>query len=328
MKPKVFVTRRIPDAGMKLLEQETDVDLWEAPAPPEYSSLVQRAKGVDGLLCMLTDTVDANLMDSIGSQLKVISQVSVGVDNIDLRAATDRGIPVGNTPGVLTDTTADLAWALLMAAARRVVESDRFVREGRWKTWGPIDFLGLDVAGATLGIIGFGRIGRAVARRALGFGMRILYYSRTRHPEAEKECRAQYVDLETLLRESDFVSLHTNLTAETHHFINEDRLAMMKPTGILINTARGPVVDSKALFRALARGVIAYAALDVTEPEPIDPDDPLLGLANIVVIPHIGSASVKTRSRMAEMAAENLIAGLAGKLPPNCANPHVVIRKP
>jgi glyoxylate reductase len=327
MKPKVFVTRRIPDAGMKMIQKEADIDLWEAPAPPEYSSLVHRAKGVDGLLCMLTDKIDANLMDAIGPQLKVISQVSVGIDNIDLGAATDRGIPVGNTPGVLTDTTADLAWALLMAAARRIVESDRFVREGRWKTWGPIDFLGLDIAGSTLGIIGFGRIGQAVARRAAGFGMRVLYYSRTRRPEAEEECRAQYVDLETLLRESDFVSLHTNLTAETHHFINEERLSMMKPTGILINTARGSVVDPKALHRALTRGVIAYAALDVTEPEPIDPDDPLLKLANIVVIPHIGSASVKTRSRMAEMAAENLIAGLTGKLPPNCANPHVVIRK-
>jgi len=277
---------------------------------------------------MLTDRIDADLMDAIGPQLKVISQVSVGIDNIDLKAATDRGIPVGNTPGVLTDTTADLAWALLMAAARRVVESDRFVREGRWKTWGPIDFLGLDVAGATLGIIGFGRIGQAVARRALGFGMRVLYYSRTRHAEAERECRAQYVDLETLLHEADFVTLHTNLTPETYHLIDAERLEMMKPTGILINTARGSVVDPKALHRALASGVIAYAALDVTDPEPIEPDDPLLTLDNIVVIPHIGSASVKTRGRMAEMAAENLIAGLSGELPPNCANPHVAIRKP
>lgn len=328
MRPKVFVTRRIPDAGMKVLEQEADVDLWEDPVPPEYSSLLQRAKGVDGLLCMLTDRIDAGLMDTIGPQLKVISQLSVGIDNIDLQAATDRGIPVGNTPGVLTDTTADLAWALLMAAARRIVESDRFVREGKWKAWGPIDFLGVDVAGSTLGIIGFGRIGQAVARRAQGFGMRVLYHSRSRHPDAENACRARYADLETVLRESDFVSLHTNLTQETHHLINEERLAMMKSTGILINTARGSVVDSKALYRALRNGVIAYAALDVTDPEPIEPDDPLLNLPNIVVIPHIGSASVKTRGRMAEMAAENLLAGLKGKLPPNCANPRVVIRKP
>jgi glyoxylate reductase len=321
MKPKVFVTRRMPDAGIELLQKETDVELWEEPGPPEYSSLLQKAKGVDGLLCMLTDKIDGNLMDAIGPQLKVISQMAVGTDNIDLAAATSRNIPVGNTPGVLTDTTADLAWSLLMAAARRIAESDRFVRAGKWETWGPIDFLGFDVTSATLGIIGFGRIGQAVARRAQGFNMRVLYYSRQRHPEAEQECRVQYVDLNTLLQTSDFVSLHTNLTPETHHFINEARLALMKPTGILINTARGSVVDPKALYRALSSGSIAYAALDVTEPEPIEPDDPLLSLDNIVIIPHIGSASVKTRNRMAEMAAENLIAGLKGDPLPNCANP-------
>ncbi len=323
MKPKVFVTRRIPNAGMVLLQKEADVKLWKEPAPPEYSLLVQEARGADGLLCMLTDTIDGNLMDAIGPQLKVISQISVGIDNIDLAAATARNIPVGNTPGVLTETTADLAWSLLMAAARRIVESDRFVRAGKWKTWGPIDFLGLDIAGATLGIIGFGRIGQAVARRARGFNMRTLYYSRRRHSEAEAECRAQYVDQDTLLHESDFVSIHTNLTPETRHFMNEARLSMMKPTGILINTARGSVVDSAALYRALTSGTIAYAALDVTEPEPIEPDDPLLDLDNIVLLPHIGSASVKTRDRMAEMAAENLLAGLKGERLPNCANPQV-----
>ena len=323
MKPRIFVTRRIPEIGMEMLRQEAEVELWQEPYPPEYSTLIQKAEGVDGLLCMLTDRIDGNLMDNIGPQLKVISQVAVGVDNIDVSAATARSIPVGNTPGVLTDTTADLAWALLMAAARRVVESDRFVRAGKWKTWGPIDFLGLDVSGATLGIVGFGRIGQAVARRAHGFGMRILYHSRRHHPKAEDECRAEYVDLETLLREADFVSLHTNLTQETHHLINDERFAMMKPTGILINTSRGSVVDPKALYRALASGTIAYAALDVTEPEPIEPDDPLLILDNIVVIPHIGSASVRTRSKMAEMAAENLIAGLKGERLPNCANPRV-----
>ncbi|MEJ2247513.1 MAG: D-glycerate dehydrogenase [Acidobacteriota bacterium] len=321
MKPRVFVTRRIPQIGMEILLQDADVELWQEPHPPDYPVLAEKARGVVGLLCMLTDKIDGSLMDAIGPQLKVISQLAVGIDNIDVSAATDRGIPVGNTPGVLTDTTADLAWALLMAAARRVVESDRFVRAGRWKTWGPIDFLGPDVTGATLGIVGFGRIGQAMARRARGFDMRTLYFSRRRHQEAEEECRAKYVELETLLREADFVSLHTNLTEETHHLMNDARLNAMKPGSVLINTARGAVVDSKALHRALTSGTIAYAALDVTEPEPIEPDDPLLTLDNIIVIPHIGSASIKTRNKMATMAAENLIAGLKGERLPNCANP-------
>jgi len=323
MKPKVFVTRRIPEIGLEMLRQDADVELWQEPYPPDYPVLAEKARRVDGLLCMLTDRIDRNLMDSIGPQLKVISQLAVGIDNIDISAATARGIPVGNTPGVLTDTTADLAWSLLMAAARRVVESDRFVRAGKWKTWGPIDFLGLDVTGAILGIVGFGRIGQAMARRARGFDMRTLYFSRRRHPKAEEECRAKYVDLETLLREADFVSLHTNLTEETHHLMNDARLKAMKPGSILINTSRGSVVDSKALHRALTSGTIAYAALDVTEPEPIEPDDPLLTLDNIIVIPHIGSASIKTRNKMATMAAENLIAGLKGERLPNCANPQI-----
>jgi glyoxylate reductase len=323
MKHRIFVSRRIPKTGLEMLRQKADVELWQESHPPDYLVLAEKARGVDGLLCMLTDRIDGNLMDAIGQQLKVISQMAVGIDNIDVSAATARRIPVGNTPGVLTDTTADLAWALLMAAARRVVESDRFVRAGKWKTWGPMDFLGLDIMGATLGIVGFGRIGQAMARRARGFDMRTLYFSRRRHPEAEEECQAKYVDLKTLLREADFVSLHTNLTKETHHLMNDARLKAMKPGSILINTARGSVVDSKALHRALTSGTIAYAALDVTEPEPIDPDDPLLTLDNIIVIPHIGSASIKTRNKMATMAAENLIAGLNGERLPNCANPQV-----
>jgi glyoxylate reductase len=323
MKPRIFVSRRIPKIGLEMLRQTADVELWREPHPPDYLVLAEKARGMDGLLCMLTDRIDGNLMDAIGQQLKVISQMAVGVDNIDVSAAMARRIPVGNTPGVLTDTTADLAWALLMAAARRVVESDRFVRVGKWKTWGPMDFLGLDITGATLGIVGFGRIGQAMARRARGFDMRTLYFSRRRHPEAEEECRAKYVDLKTLLREADFVSLHTNLTEETHHLMNDARLKAMKPGSILINTARGSVVDSKALHRALTSGTISYAALDVTEPEPIKPDDPLLTLDNIIVIPHIGSASIKTRNKMATMAAENLIAGLNGERLPNCVNPQV-----
>lgn len=323
MKPRIFVTRLIPEIGLAMLRQEADVEVWPDPLPPDYPVLVQNVKGIDALLCMLTDKIDGNLMDAAGSRMKVISQFAVGVDNIDTDAATKRGIPVGNTPGVLTDTTADLAWSLLMAAARRVVESDRFVRAGKWKTWGSIGFLGQDIAGATLGIIGFGRIGRAIARRAQGFDMRILYHSRGRKLEAEQKYHAEYVGLETLLRESDFVSLHTNLSEETHHLINESRLKTMKPGSILINTARGPVVDPAALYRALTSGTIACAALDVTEPEPIPPDDPLLTLDNIIICPHIGSASHKTRSKMSTMAAENLIAGLKRKPLPNCVNPEV-----
>lgn len=272
---------------------------------------------------MLTDKIDGSLMDAIGPQVKTISQFAVGIDNIDISEATTRRIPIGNTPGVLTDTTADFAWALLMAAARRVVESDKFTREGKWKTWGPTDFLGPDISGATLGIIGFGRIGQALAQRAQGFNMRILYYSRRRQPEAEEKYHAQYVDLDTLLHEADFVSLHTNLTPETHHLMDDARFSTMKPGGILINTARGPVVNPEALYRALSSGTIAYAAVDVTEPEPIEPGSPLLTLENIIVCPHIASASFKTRDKMATMAAENLIAGLKGDRLPNCANPQV-----
>jgi glyoxylate reductase len=325
-KPRVFVTRVIPEKGLEMVRQETDFEVWQDPLPPPYETLVQKVRGIDALLCLLTDKIDANLMDEIGSQAKVISQMAVGFDNIDIAAATARGIPVGNTPGVLTDTTADFAWALLMAAARRVAEGDRFTRAGKWKTWGPIDFLGPDVTGATLGIIGFGRIGQGLARRAQGFDMRILYFDTRRQSEAEQKYRAQYVDLNTLLREADFVSLHTDLSQETYHFIDDARLKLMKPTGILINTARGPVVDPAALYRALSSGTIAYAALDVTEPEPINPDNPLLTLDNIVIAPHIASASFQTRNKMATMAAANLIAGLKGERLPNCVNPEVYVK--
>jgi len=323
MKPRIFVTRIIPETGLQMLRREADVEVWPDALPPEYSLLLQKVKGIDALLCMLTDKIDGELMDASGTGLKVISQFAVGTDNIDTAAATERGIPVGNTPGVLTDTTADLAWALLMAAARRVVESDRFVRAGKWKTWGTVDFLGFDIAGAALGIVGFGRIGQAMARRAQGFGMRILYHSRHRYPEAEKKYNARYADLDTLLQESDFVSLHTNLSEETRHLMNEARFKKMKPGSTLINTARGPVVDQKALYRALSSGAISCAALDVTDPEPVRQDDPLLTLDNIIICPHIGSASHKTRGKMSAMAAENLIAGLKGIQLPHCANPQV-----
>jgi glyoxylate reductase len=324
--PKIFVTRRIPEKGLEAIQCEADIEVWQDPLPPPYETLVQKVRGIDGLLCLLTDRIDGNLMDVMGPQVRVISQMAVGIDNIDIPAATARGIPVGNTPGVLTDTTADFAWTLLMAAARRVVEGDKFTREGKWKTWGPIDFLGPDVTGATLGIVGFGRIGQGLAKRAQGFDMRILYYDKKRLPEAELTYRAHYADLNTLLRESDFVSIHTVLSEETYHLMDDSRLKMMKPCGILINTARGPIVDPKALYRALRSGTIAYAALDVTEPEPIRSDDPLLTLDNIILAPHIASASFQTRNKMATMAAANLIAGLRGERLPNCANPQLYER--
>lgn len=324
--PKIFVTRRIPEKGLAVIQREADIEVWQDPLPPPYETLVQKVRGIDGLLCLLTDRIDGNLMEVMGPQARVISQMAVGFDNIDIPAATARGIPVGNTPGVLTDTTADFAWALLMAAARRVVEGDKFTRAGKWKTWGPIDFLGPDVTGATLGIVGFGRIGQGLAKRAQGFDMRILYCDKKRLPEAELTYRAHYADLNALLRESDFVSIHTVLSEETYHLMDDSRLKMMKPGGILINTARGPVVDPEALYRALRSGTIAYAALDVTEPEPIRSDDPLLTLDNIILAPHIASASFQTRNRMATMAAANLIAGLRGERLPNCANPRVYDR--
>jgi len=322
-KPRAFVTRRIPDKGLEMARQAADLEIWSDPLPPSYETLLQKVKGQDAVLCLLTDRIDANLMDAIGPQVKVISQMAVGFDNIDIAAATARGIPIGNTPGVLTDTTADFAWALLMAAARRVVEGDKFTRAGEWKTWGPIDFLGPDVTGATLGIVGFGRIGQGLAKRAQGFDMRILYFDRQRNPEAEQKYGAQFVELETLLRESEFVSLHTVLSPETYHLMDDVRLGQMKRSGILINTSRGPVVDPAALYRALSSGTIAYAALDVTEPEPIKLDDPLLSLDNIIIAPHIASASYQTRDKMATMAAANLIAGLNGERLSNCVNPQV-----
>ncbi len=323
-KPKVFVTRIIPEQGLLPVREFCDADVWPDELPPPREVILERVKGVDGILSLLTDTIDAEVMDTAGPSLKVISNCAVGVDNIAVAEATKRGIPVGNTPGILTDTTADFAFALLMAAARRVVEGDKFVRAGKWKTWGPTLLLGQDVYRATLGIVGFGRIGKAVARRARGFDMKVLYFDplATNDPEAEM-LQAQKVDLDTLLRESDFVSLHTPLTLETRHLINADALARMKPTAILINTARGPVVDSEALYHALKAGVIACAALDVTEPEPLSPDSPLLTLDNIVVVPHIASASRATRGKMTQMAAENLIAGLKGERLPYCVNPDV-----
>lgn len=321
-RPKVLVTRRVHEDALKRIRQDCEVDLWSEDRPIPRNELLARIMDVDGLYCMLTDRVDEELLER-AARLKVVSNMAVGYDNIDVAACTRRGIPVGHTPGVLTDTTADLAFALILAAARRLVEGVEYVRAGKWQTWSPDLLLGYDVYGATLGIVGLGRIGAAVARRALGFGMRVFYTSRRRHEETEAALGLSYVDLDTLLRESDIVSLHTPLTPATYHLIGERELRLMKPTAILVNTARGGVVDPDALYRALREGWIAYAGLDVTEPEPIPADHPLLSLSNCIVLPHIGSATHATRRRMALMAADNLLAGLKGEPLPYCVNPEV-----
>jgi glyoxylate reductase len=322
-KPKIFLTRRIPQAGIDLLANETDVRVWPNELPPAFEALLESVRGAAGLVTLLSDKIDKQVIQAAGPSLKVISQYAVGVDNIDLEEATRLGIAVGHTPGVLTETTADLAWVLLMAAARRVVEGDRSVRQGLWKTWGPTAFLGYDIHGATLGILGLGRIGQALARRAAGFGMHILYTDLKSKPEVESELGVEYVPFEQMLKEADFVTLHTYLSPETYHLFGDRQFKMMKPNAILVNTARGQIVDPEALFRALRDKTIAGAGLDVTEPEPIPIDSPLLGLDNLVITPHIASASYQTRTRMAIMAAENLLAGLKGERLPYCANPWV-----
>ena len=319
-RPRVYVTRVIPEDGLALVREATACRVWEGELPPPREVLLREVGEIDGLLCLLTDPIDAALLDA-APRLRVISQMAVGVDNIDVAACTRRGIPVGYTPGVLAETTADLAWALLMATARRVVEADAYTRSGAWKTWEPMGLLGRDVHHATLGIIGLGGIGTEVAKRARGFEMRILYFSRRRKPELEASLGLEYRLMDELLREADFVSLHCALTAETRHLIGARELALMKPTAILINTTRGPVVDQAALAAALKAGTLAAAGLDVFEAEPVPLDDPILSLPNVVALPHIGSASVATRGRMARMAAENLLAALSGQRPPHLVNP-------
>lgn len=323
-RPRVFVTRIIPDEGLDPLREACEVDLWMDELPPPREELLRRVAGVDGLLSLLTDRVDEELLDAAGPQLKVVSNFAVGFDNIDVPALTRRKVPAGNTPGVLTETTADLAFALLMAAARRIPEGVDYVRAGQWRTWGPMVLMGVDVHGATLGIVGFGRIGREMARRGRGFGMRVLYHDV--HPataEEEAELGATRVGMDELLRASDFVSLHTNLTPETHHLIDAAALRAMKPSAVLVNTSRGPVVDPDALSEALRSGEIFAAGLDVTDPEPLPADHPLVGLPNCVVVPHIASASTVTRGRMAAMAAANLLAGVRGDRLPTPVNPEV-----
>ena len=317
--PKVFVSRVIPDEGLNPLREACRATVWEDELPPPRDALLRSIEGCDGVLTLLTDRVDDEFLERAGPQLKVVSNFAVGFDNVD--------VPACNTPGVLTETTADLAWTLLMAVARRVAEGDRYVRAGRWKTWGPMLLMGPDVHGSTLGIVGFGRIGQAMAKRAQGFGMRVLYHDLSRaDPAIEQELGATYLPLEELLPRCDFVSLHVNLSPQTQGLLNAERLRWMRPSAILVNTSRGPVVDSMALVDALRGGVIAGAGLDVTDPEPLPADHPLLTLDNCLVVPHIASASRATRGKMASMAAANLLAGVRSEHLPTPVNPEVYDR--
>ena len=325
----VFIPRVVPQKGLDMILNAPNIkaEVWPGDLPPSRDVLLQKVRGLDGLYCLITETVDAELLDAAGPQLKVVSQMAVGYDNIDVAACTQRGIPVGNTPGVLTEATADLTMALLLGTARRLVAGAEAVKAGRWQTWEPMGYTGPDIYGSTVGIIGLGRIGLAVARRLQGFNARLLYHNRTPAPTA-KEVGAAYVDLDTLLAESDFVTLHCPLTSETSHLINTARLRQMKPTATLINTARGGVVDQDALVEALREGIIAYAGLDVTTPEPLPANSPLLQLPNATVLPHIGSASTPAREKMATMAAQNLLTGLNQERLPNCVNPTVYEASP
>ncbi len=323
-KIKVYVTREIPERGLKMIRERFNVEVWPEYGPPPKHIIIEKAREVDALVTLLSDKINAEVFDA-APRLKIVSQFAVGFDNIDVEEATKRGIYVTNTPGVLTETVADFAWTLLMAVARRIVEADKYVREGKWKVgWHPSMFLGRDIHGATLGIIGAGRIGSAVARRAKCFNMKILYYDIRSNPQLEKETGAKFADLNSLLKESDFISVHVPLTKETYHLIDAERLKLVKETAYLINTARGPVIDEKALYEALKDGRLAGAALDVFEQEPTSIDNPLLKLDNVILAPHIASASHETRSRMAEMVAENLIAFFEGRQPPNLVNPEVM----
>ena len=305
---RVFVSNRLPGTALDRLSAAHETEIWPERTSPPRDELLRRTTDAEGLLSLLTDRIDAELMEACPN-MRAISNYAVGVDNVDLAAATARGIPVGNTPGVLTDSTADMAVALMLAAARRVVESDAVVRRGEWLTWEPEFLIGHDLHHATVGIVGYGRIGQAVGRRVEGFGCEVLHTRET--------------PLEELLERSDFVTLHVPLNDETRGMIGEEALARMKPTAYLVNTARGQIVDKEALGRALREGRIAGAALDVTDPEPLPADDPLLEAPNLTVFPHLGSATHATREAMAELAVDNLLAALAGERMPHCANPEV-----
>jgi glyoxylate reductase len=323
VKPKVFVTRIIPEVGLKAIQAACDAEVWTDQLPPPYAVLRQKVAGCDGLAALLTDKIDAALMDA-APRLKVVSNFAVGFNNIDIPAATTRGIAVGNTPGVLTDATADMAFCLLIAAARRVVEGHQYTLSGQWKTWEPLGHIGQDLVGRTLGIVGMGRIGYAMARRChLGWDMKILYYDVYKSDKAEKDFQARQVDFDTLLGESDFVSVHTDLNENTRHMFGAEQFKKMKRSAVFVNSARGPLVDQKALYEALKSGTIFAAGLDVTDPEPPSQDDPLLRLPNVVIAPHIASATFQTRNAMADICAKNLIAGVTGQKLPAWVNPEV-----
>lgn len=317
-RPRVYVTRDLPGDAIERLRAHADVDVWRQDTPPPREEIVRAVANVDALLCLLTDNIDAGVIDA-APQLRIVSTMAVGYDHIDVAACSRKGILVTNTPGVLTETTADFAFALLLAAARRLPEADRAVREGHWSTWHPSFLLGQDVSGATLGIVGLGAIGAAVARRARGFDMRVLYNNRTQRTD-DVDLGVTFAPFEKLLAESDFVSVHVPLTTETRHMFDSDAFNRMKPAAIFINTARGSVVDETALLRALESQRIAAAAIDVAEVEPLPKHDPLLRMPNLLVTPHIASASVATRQRMARMAVDTIIEALEGKTPEHCVN--------
>jgi glyoxylate reductase len=320
-RPPVLVTRRLPQEALDRIVARCDMTLYDGEGVMARHQLLAEVAGKAGAITLLTDRVDEEFLDAAGPQLKIVANYAVGFDNIDVEACTRHGVLASNTPEVLTETTADTAFALMMAAARRIAEGDRFVRSGAPWVWGPLMMLGQDVHHATLGIVGFGRIGQALARRARGFSMRVLYHDMYQPPaEVQRELGADYRDLEDLLRESDFVSLHTSLTPQTRHLINARRLALMKPTAVLVNTSRGPVIDEQALAEALRQGQIFAAGLDVFEREP-DVHPGLLACDNAVLIPHLGSATVKTRLAMAGLAVDNLLAALEDRHPPTLLNP-------
>jgi glyoxylate reductase len=320
--PLVLMTHTLPAEWISSLQGKCHLLVGPVDATSFASDLLEYLLEANGLFTLLTIPVCASLLAK-APQLRVISNMAVGVDNIDISACTQRGIPVGNTPGVLTEGTADLTMALMLSVARNLPQAREDALIGNWKTWSPTGWLGADLNGATLGIIGMGKIGQAVARRAQGFGMRILFYD----SQSDKDSPGTLLPLEELLKQSDFVSLHTPLTKDTYHLLNASRFKLLKPTAYLINTSRGSVIDQEALGHALTTGQLAGAALDVTDPEPLPPDHPLYQLANCLIVPHIGSATRNTRRRMAELACENLLAGLEGIHLPHCVNPEVYLEQ-
>ncbi len=320
MKPNVVVTRRLPQEAIQPIQDQCELRYWDQDDPIPRETLLDRVRGVDGIYCLLTERIDAELLDAAGDSLKVVSTMSVGYDHVDVNACTERGVRLGNTPGVLTETTAELAFALMLATARRIPEGVHAVKAGEWRTWKPMWLTGQDVHGSTVGIVGLGRIGATFARMLQGFECRILYSGPRPKPDVAGPLHAEFASFDDLLAQSDFVVAHCPLTPETRHVFNAAAFARMKPSAIFINTTRGGVVDQDALYHALANGQIRAAGLDVTDPEPLPADHPLLTLDNCVILPHIGSATVATRTKMAIMATQNLLAGVKGTTLPNPVN--------